>query len=463
MQNQLSCAGVGYNLPDGKPLFTSLNFTLGPLKTGIVGRNGTGKTTLLDLLSGRVSPARGRIIRDGVVSYVRQHDLLHSGATVAQAIGVAAIISAHYRISAGNGVPEDYELLNDRWDLPEVLAALMAEVGVGHISLDRTIASLSGGELMRARVAGALVDKPDFLFLDEPTNHLDLSGRRFVYELVESWNRGLLVVSHDRALLARVDQMAELGPMGLKLYGGNWEVYCELRRTERSAAEQDLASARASLVRTKAAAQEARERQDRRSSAGKKNIVKRGISPMQAGNLKRRAQATASKLAGRHAEKLLEATYRFDEAKKLARTEDNIAVGLKLAPVPPARRLIELADVNYKYPDSAGLLWKKSLTFTVFGRERIWLKGSNGSGKSTLLDLILGTKQPSCGEVKKGTARVAILDQAVRVLRPQLSVLENVRWAASSRPDIELRNLLGRFMFRGDLALHKAATLSGGE
>jgi len=177
MQNQLSCAGVGYNLPDGKPLFTSLNFTLGPLKTGIVGRNGTGKTTLLDLLSGRVSPARGRIIRDGVVSYVRQHDLLHSGATVAEAIGVAAIISAHYRINAGNGVPEDYELLNNRWDLPEVLAALTAGSRSGARAFDARRASEQSRFAWHQRPRIGLGELPRSIDRRQPRRHLRRRSR----------------------------------------------------------------------------------------------------------------------------------------------------------------------------------------------------------------------------------------------------------------------------------------------
>jgi ATPase subunit of ABC transporter with duplicated ATPase domains len=316
---------------------------------------------------------------------------------------------------------------------------------------------------MRVRFVGALLEKPDFLLLDEPTNHLDLAGRAFVYHLIDSWTRGLVVVSHDRVLLARLDKIAELHQRGLRLYGGNWDVYREQRDLERAAAEQDLASAKAKLVRTRTAAQQTRERQERRSSSGRKKIATRGISPMAAGNLLRRAQASTSKLADRHKEKILEATRTFAEAKRRAPTEDSLSVDLKQANVPASKRMIELTDVNYKYAESERFLWAPNLTFTIFGRERIWLKGDNGSGKSTLLDIIRGLKQPTTGQVQAGTERIAMLDQPVSVLSNDLSVLENVRSAAPARPLEEIRNLLGRFLFRGALALKKVSKLSGGE
>jgi ATPase subunit of ABC transporter with duplicated ATPase domains len=187
------------------------------------------------------------------------------------------------------------------------------------------------------------------------------------------------------------------------------------------------------------------------------------VSAMQAGNLKRKAEGTTSRLAERHEVKVAEAESNFYTAKRQLPSEEAIHVDLKPGGVPRTKRMIELIDINYRYPGSERCLWQSNLNLTIFGRERIWLKGANGSGKSTLLDIILGRKQPVTGEIKVGTDRIGILDQPVSVLADDRTVLENIGLAAPGRTIAEIRSLAGRFGFRSDLALKKAWQLSGGE
>jgi len=463
MAIQLSSAGLGYCLPDGRPLFTSLDFSLTTVKTAIVGRNGVGKTSLLEILAGIRTPTSGKVIRDGRVSYLRQIEPIDAMASVGLLLGVSEIVTAHARILSGAARPDDYDVMENRWEVPQLIGRTMDELGVGHIGLQRKASELSGGELTRVRFTRVLLEKPDFLLLDEPTNHLDLAGRSFVYGLIDSWRHGMIVVSHDRKLLGYVDQIAELSPLGMKFYGGNWDLYREQRELERACAEEDVASARHRLRRVKEAAQQARERQERRSSSGRRKVITRGMPPMAAGNMKRKAESTASRLADRHHKKIADARRTYYEAKRSVPVEETISVDLNGSAAPKKKRLVELTDVNYRYVRSADGLWTKNVNITVFGHERIWLTGGNGSGKSTLLDIIRGAKQPTSGQVKAGTDRIAILDQPVSVLRDDLSVLENVRLAGPLRPDVDIRNLLGRFVFRGDQSLKKAGCLSGGE
>jgi ATPase subunit of ABC transporter with duplicated ATPase domains len=336
-------------------------------------------------------------------------------------------------------------------------------LGVSHVSVNQPAATLSGGEFMRVRLAGLLLEDPDFLLLDEPTNHLDLSAREFVYEMVAAWNKGLVVVTHDRKLLSILDQIAELDSNGVRMYGGNFSFYREQRGIEQAAAEQTFTSARIRLKKAKTAAQLARERQQKRNSAGHKKALRTGISAMAAGNLKRAAENSGARLADRHQKKVESARREMEAARASVVVENRIAVDLESSRVPGTLRIVEASGINYRYPKAEAPLWAKPLDLRVVGPERIHLKGENGSGKSTLVDLVCGKKSPTTGWIRSGAIRSGLLDQKVEVLDDSLTILENVKRMASHRPDHELRILLGRFLFYHDAALKPAAVLSGGE
>lgn len=463
MQNHLSGVNLGYRLPDGSTLFKSLTFSFSTFRAGLVGANGSGKTTLLEILAGKLAPADGTLARSGRISYLPQTTQLDHSSTVAEVINLADTLAAYRRALGGEASVEDLELIADRWDLPERIEQTFAKLGVAHIALDRKVGSLSGGEMTRVRIAGLLLAEPDFLILDEPTNHLDLSAREFVYELVSSWKRGLIVVSHDRRLLSLVDQIAELNANGLKMYGGNFDFYLEQRNVEREAAEQTLAGARQRLKEARATAQRARERQQHRQSSANRNSLKQGLPKIAVGNLKRAAEKTSARIKGRHEGKLESIRQEVAEARGNLTIENQIKVDLNSSEIPAHKRMIELIEVNYRFADAEHTLWPSPLSMEIIGPERIWLKGANGSGKSTLIDLVCGRKQPAAGEIKLGSTRIALLDQQTSVLERSQSVLENLRRVAPLRPEHELRTLLGRFLFIRDDVLKPVAALSGGE
>jgi len=463
MQNYLSAVELGYRLPDGRFLFNNLTFSYSAVRAGLVGANGIGKTTLIEILAGKREPSVGAVNRCGRVSYLPQQARFGSSATVADAINLTDQIGALERVERGEGDPGDFDLIADRWDLRERIEQVFSKMGASHIALDRRVESLSGGETTRVRIAGLLLEEPDFLILDEPTNHLDLAARESVYDLIASWKKGLIVVSHDRRLLALLDQIAELNANGLKLYGGDYEFYRQQREVERNASVETLQSARQRLKEAKLTAQRARERQQRKLSNNGRNSFKRNLPPIVAGNWRRAAENTAARLKDRHQRKVDHAKQEVEGARKNLPIELQIAVDLERSKVPPNKRMVELVEVNYKWPNAERPLWDKPLSVDVIGPERIWLKGANGTGKSTLIDLICGAKSPVEGTIRIGAGRIGLLDQRVSALDDSLTVLENLKRAAPLRPESELRTLLGRFLFIRDAALKPASVLSGGE
>lgn len=463
MQNHLSGVELGYHLPDGFSLFTSLTFSFSAVRTGLVGPNGIGKTTLLEILAGRLIPSQGSLTRCGRLSYLPQLIAFAPDATVAKAIHLADKLSAHERIAQGEGMIRDFELVENCWDLPERVEMVLTRLGVAYIDVQQPVANLSGGELTRVRIAGLLLEEPDFLILDEPTNHLDLAAREFVYDLVSSWKKGLIVVSHDRRLLAAVDQIAEMEPHGLKFYGGNFEFYREQRRIERAAAEHVLNSAQQRLKEAKVIAQRTRERQERRSAAGHRKAIKQNLPKIMIGGLKRAAENTAARVKDRHERKVDQVKQEMVAARQNLSIEHQIIVDLEQPRVPIHKRMVELLEVNYRYPNAARSLWDAPLNLEIIGPERIWLKGPNGSGKSTLIDLMCGRKPPTTGCVKVGAQRIGLLDQKVSVLDDSLTILENLKRIAPLRPEHELRTLLGRFLFYRDAVFKPVSVLSGGE
>ncbi|MGH9937821.1 MAG: ATP-binding cassette domain-containing protein, partial [Blastocatellia bacterium] len=213
----------------------------------------------------------------------------------------------------------------------------------------------------------------------------------------------------------------------------------------------------------KLTAQRAIERQQRRQSNSGRNVFKRNLPPIVADSWRRAAENTAARVKDRHKQKVDHAKQEAEEARKNLPIELQIAVDLERSKVPPNKRMIELLGVNYRYPNAARPLWNEPLSLEVIGPERIWLKGANGTGKSTLIDLICGGKNPTEGIIRTGAEGIGLLDQRVSALDDSLTVLENLKRAAPPRPELELRTLLGRFLFIRDAALKPASVLSGGE
>ncbi|HEY9218377.1 MAG TPA: ATP-binding cassette domain-containing protein, partial [Phenylobacterium sp.] len=237
----LTLDSLSYRTPDGRGLFEGLTLSLGAERTGLVGANGVGKTTLLKLAMGELEPTAGAVVRSGRLAMLRQTMSPPPGASAAELIGVALDLARLDRITAGQGT--EHDLAEADWELPARLDVALAELGLAGLELARPTATLSGGEATRAQLAGLIVRQPDVLVLDEPTNNLDADARRIVAERLRTWRGGAIVVSHDRTLLRAMDRIVELSSLGAQVYGGGYDLYVERKAAEEAAAVRELASA----------------------------------------------------------------------------------------------------------------------------------------------------------------------------------------------------------------------------
>ncbi|RZL05041.1 MAG: ATP-binding cassette domain-containing protein, partial [Rubrivivax sp.] len=187
---------------------------------------------------------------------------------VATLAGVAPALTALRRIAAGSTTQADFDAVGNDWDVESRLQQVLHAHRLGHLSADTPAHTLSGGESMRVALAAAWLSEADFLILDEPTNHLDGASRQAMTDQLRQWPRGLLVISHDRELLATMTRIVELSSLGLRSYGGNYAAYADAKAVEQASAQQTLAHQRHERRRDTQAMHEAEERQARRAARG---------------------------------------------------------------------------------------------------------------------------------------------------------------------------------------------------
>jgi ATPase subunit of ABC transporter with duplicated ATPase domains len=447
---------ISLNTPDGRPLFDGLTLALGHERTGLVGRNGSGKSTLLRLIAGQGEPSSGSVQRIGSIGMLAQ--LADERQTVAQAFGIADDLARLRRLETGEGSLDDAAEAD--WTLEARLHSALVETGLPAMPLDRPIASLSGGERTRVALARLLIEAPDLLLLDEPTNNLDADGRQAVAQLLERWQGGALVASHDRGLLERVDRIVELTPVGITVFGGAWSAFAEQRDAALARAGAELERASDALRNTERSVQKAREKKARRDSAGRAYASSGSQASILLDAQKQRAEASGAR-ESHLADRLLgDRTDALEEARAKVEVLTPLAIDLPRTHLPGGRELIALGNVTMSFQDRALF---GPLSFAVRGPERIAIRGANGSGKTTLLRLISGELNAVSGDVRRLTDRVAVLDQHVGLLDPAVSILDNLRRLNPELTGNEAHAALARFAFRNRAALQIAGTLSGGE
>lgn len=469
MSTQLSDVRViaerlAYSLADGRTLFSGLTAGFGRERTGLVGANGTGKTTLVRLLAGELRPSAGTVVRAGSIGYLPQNFQVRADQPLAGVLGIADRLARVDRVLAGDASAEDLDLIGTDWDLRERAQAVLARLGLSHLSLGRPLLNVSGGEATRVALAGVLLADPDFLLLDEPTNNLDAAGREALYGFVEGWTGGLLAVSHDRGLLRRMDRIVELTPSGARVYGGGFDLYRAQRHAEAEAAARELASAEARLRAARREAQQMRERQARRDSRGRQVAAKGGIPKIMLGMMKERAEGTGARVRETGARLVADGRARLDAARERVDDPARLALDLPSAAVPAGKVVVDVDAVTYAHPVAASPV-VEGVSLRLTGPERVAITGRNGSGKTTLLRLITGELAPSAGTVRLGLPadEVAFFDQHARRLRDDASVLENYRAANPDVDETAARHALARFLFEGDAVHQPAGSLSGGQ
>ncbi|MFF4857425.1 ABC-F family ATP-binding cassette domain-containing protein [Streptomyces rubiginosohelvolus] len=452
----ISCTSLSFSWPDGTEVLTGFDLAAGPGRTGLIGLNGCGKSTLLRLIAGELTPASGTVRIRGEFGHLPQSVVLDTALRVDEVLGVAERRAALDAVESGDARAEHFAVIGDDWDIEERSLATLDGLGLGHIGLDRTVGEMSGGECVLLRLAALLLERPGVLLLDEPTNNLDAYARRRLYDAVDAWTGALLVVSHDRELLERVDRIADLREGSVTWYGGNLSAYEEALAVEQEAARRMVRAAESDVQRQKRELSAAHITLARRKRYGQKMWDTKREPKVIMGQRKLAAQVSAGKHRILHTERLAAAEERLDEAESAVREDEEIRIELPDTRVHPGSEVLLLRDPVPPYgPPLRGELM-------VRGPERIALTGRNGAGKTALLRTIAGELKPLSGEAGPLVA-TGFLPQRLDVLDEESSVARNVARAAPDRTDNAVRARLARFLFKGAAADRPASTLSGGE
>ncbi|GAB3433784.1 ABC-F family ATP-binding cassette domain-containing protein [Actinophytocola sediminis] len=451
----ITCTGLSFSWSDGTPVFTDLTFTVGAGRTGLVAPNGAGKSTLLALVAGEYAPSAGTVLVDGVLGHLPQTLPLTGEPTVAEVLGIAEVVAALAAIESGDVADEHFATVGTDWDVEERARAELARLGLGEVALDRTLGTLSGGQVVSLGLAAQLLRRPDVLLLDEPTNNLDRAARHRLADVLGDWSGCLLLVSHDRELLDRMDRIAELADGRLRLFGGNFTEYQAAKRAQREVATKNLRTAEQELKRERREQQQARERAAKRASTGARTNT--DIPRIVKGGLARRAQESAGRAQDVHAKRVESAQARVDEADRAARADATISLTLPNTEVPAGRTVFHGERIQVRT-----LFAGDGVDLTIRGPERIALTGANGTGKSTLLRVIAG-QLGTTGQTSRAPGRVAYLSQRLDLLDPDLDTRANLRASAPRLPVTETMHLLARFLLDERRARLPVGTLSGGE
>ncbi len=446
----LSISGL-YKAFGSRNLFRNANLFVAPRdRVALVGLNGTGKTTLLEMIAGIQQPDAGEIALANHVSigYLPQEtddlrgrtvieEVLSAGSEVTE-LG-ARLDSLQHAIDAApkderERLVAEYGRLHDRfstlggYSLEFTARRILAGLGFAPEDVERMTDTFSGGWLMRLALAKLLLAKPDLLMLDEPTNHLDVESVEWLERFLGSYEGAIILISHDRDFINNLaTRVVEIEDGTLTSYAGNYESFVAQRRL---AAEQAIARAK--------------------NQARRRAQLEIFVNRFRYKDSK--AKQVQSKI------KLLN---RMDPVATPRRVSKTMSAAFA-APPKSGRVVLELRDVEFSYGDRRVY---DGLELVLERSYKAALVGPNGAGKSTLLKLVAGALTPDAGERRLGH-NVAVgyfAQHQIEVLEPTNSVVEELQRAIPAGSDINPRNVLGRFLFSGDDIDKRVAVLSGGE
>ncbi len=420
-------------------------------RVGLIGNNGTGKTTLFKIMTGDISQSQGTIDRAkrAGIGYLSQEPEFDSAMKLRDAIRLAAFNHMHdleermehltHKMSQPDfeedpaEILDQYARLQERheahggYDYEHRIDSILSGLGFAHADFDLPVGVLSGGQKGRAALAHLLLEEPDLILLDEPTNHLDLAGTEWLEGFIcNEYNGAVVVVSHDRYFLDKVvTKVVELQNHRLEEYGGNYTKYIFLK-------ERNL------LVQ-------------QRKYTRQQEEIKRDedfIRRYKAGQRTREARGREKKLE--RMEVLDRPQLRTKKIKMKFTTE-----------LRGGDDVLQLRNVSKRYGDKTLF---ENLTVDIYRHDRVGIIGPNGIGKTTLLRMILGQEKPTSGTVKVGhNLRVGYYDQEHAGLNLDNTVLDEIWELRPNYTQGEVRSYLGRFLFSGDEVFKPMRDLSGGE
>ncbi|SEP50828.1 ATPase components of ABC transporters with duplicated ATPase domains [Rhodospirillales bacterium URHD0017] len=456
MPAPITVSRLGWSTPDGRPVLSNLDLSFGGERTGLVGRNGVGKSTLLKLIAGDLAPQSGELSIGGTLGMLRQAVQSDPRETVADLFGATAALALLQRAERGDADAD--ELTHADWTLEARMAAALGRLGL-QAGPQTPLSTLSGGQRTRTGLAALVFNEPDFILLDEPTNNLDRDGRRAVIDLLAGCRSGAIVVSHDRELLETLDAIVELTSLGATRYGANFSHYRERKALELAAAQHELADADKRVADLAERTQVVAERKARKDRAGHKRRAKGDIPRIQLNTLRNRSEATSASNARLAERRRAQAIENAASARERIEVLQPLTVAVPSTGLPPGKTVLRIDAAGVGYDDRPVI---RDLSFAMTGPERIAVTGPNGSGKTTLLALVTGQLLPWTGTVRLMTD-VATLDQQVSLLDPSASIRDNFRRLNPDADENACRASLARFMFRADAALQLVASLSGGQ
>ncbi len=415
-------------------------------RIGLIGRNGTGKSSLLKVIAGLAKLDDGLLsFQQGLrIAYVAQEPEFNPQAsvfdTVAAGVSNALVLIAQYeKLTSQLGTDDDSALLEkmqqlqssidvvDGWNLENRVQTTLQKLNLDRA---RLVGTLSGGMKKRVALARALVSAPDVLLLDEPTNHLDFSSIAWLEDLLQDFRGSLLFITHDRRFLDNVaTRIVELDRGRLQSYPGNFTAY-QIRKSEQQAIE-DIESAKFDKV-----------------LAQEEVWIRKGVEARRTRNEGRVRRLEALRL------------------ERSRRRDQQGQVKLELAAGERSGKIVaELIDVDKSY-DNRFIV--KHFNAIIQRGDKIGLIGVNGAGKTTLLRLILGEETPDSGTVRQGSrVQVAYFDQMREQLNDEASLVETIApgsdWVEINGQRKHVMTYLGDFLFAPERARSPVRTLSGGE
>ena len=456
-------SGLSYRYSNRQPLFSNLNLSVPDgAKVSLIGSNGTGKSTLLQILAGRLTPTEGSVAVSSHPYYIPQQTA-PGKENIAELLGVSEKVRALRAICSGSVDQACFDILGDDWDIEERCRTALDEWGLRNIALDTPATALSGGEHTKAILAGLSLHEPETVLLDEPTNHLDGKTRAKLYDYIRRTHATLIAVSHDIALLNILHTTCELTSTGIRLYGGNYDFYKTQCTVEDRALTERIEAEQTALRTARKRAQEVRERQERRVAQGERSKSKAGMARIVINARSSQAQNSSARLRDRHAAIIDDTQRRLTDLRKQQSLRNELKIDIDDASIHTGKRLIRAEGLNFCYPNGTPL-WSQPLDIEIHSGDRVHIYGDNGSGKTTLVRLLLGELTPTTGTVERADLSAYYLDQEYKTLECNISVLEMAeRHNAQHLADHELKIRLNRALFPPETWDKTCRMLSGGE